>query len=98
MNNKRTKYVIIALIGIAIWLGENIYFGWNAKPESGAEAGLDLLSQGLFFWGVIGDLFTNVKIVKHYHNITNTKKLTYLDQRPKGKVGLNFGGKKNGSI
>ena len=45
MNNKRTKYVIIAFIGIAIWLGENIYFGWNAKPKSGAEAGHEILTK-----------------------------------------------------
>jgi hypothetical protein len=87
---KRNKYPYLAFLGLAIWLAENFYFGWNAKPESGLESGLDLLSQVLIIWGIVGDLLRNVRITKTYHNITNAKKLTILDQRPNGKTVRNY--------
>lgn len=85
MNKSNRKYTALVLIGLALWLAETAYFGWNDRPENGIEGALDIVSAVLIIWGVIGDITTNMKVVKHYHNITNTKKLNYIDQRVDGK-------------
>jgi len=87
------KYPVIAVIGFMLWLGETWAFGWNAKPQTSGESTLDLISGLLIGWGICGDILRNVKITKNYHNITNTKKLIYQDQRVNGKT--TFGTKAN---
>lgn len=40
-------------VGVSTWIGENIYFGWNATPQSYAEQWLDIFSLVLMlsvFW------------------------------------------------
>lgn len=79
---KRPKYFTILVIGFVIWIAETAYFGFNDNPENGMEAFLDVVSFGMIFYGLIGDLLTNVRIQKHYHNTTNinTKKVQFQDE------------------
>lgn len=89
-KTNRNKYPYLVFLGLALWLAETWYFGWNDKPENAAEALLDTISVILIGWGLIGDLLRNVRITKTYNNVTNTKKLTILDQRPNGKTIRNY--------
>lgn len=73
------KHIIIAGAGLALWLAETAYFGFNAKPSNGLEATLDLLSTILILWGIIGDILSGVTIQKR--EIINTQDLRYYDQR-----------------
>lgn len=75
----KTKHLILIGLGVALWLGENIAFGWNAKPESSLEATLDTISLLLVAWGIIGDLLTGVEL--HKHHTINTQDMNYYDQR-----------------
>lgn len=86
-NNQRTfnKYFIILILGTVLWLAETAYFGFNDKPENGAEAALDILSFGMIFYGLIGDLLRNVRITKHYHSITTNRINTKNVQFEKGQ-------------
>lgn len=79
---KRPKYFIILVIGFVLWVVETAYFGFNDKPENGVEAFLDAVSFLMIAYGLIGDLLTNVRIQKHYHNTTNinTKKVQFQDE------------------
>lgn len=36
-----TNRGILWFLGFGLWLGETAYFGWNATPQSYAEAWLD---------------------------------------------------------
>lgn len=74
-NNQRVfnKYFIILILGTVLWFAETAYFGFNDKPENGAEAALDMLSFGMIFYGLIGDLMRNTRITKHYHNISTSR-------------------------
>ena len=72
MKLPRNKYFTILLIGFVIWIVETAAFGFNAKPESGLEAFLDLLSGGMIFYGLIGDLLKNVEIHKNYYRYKET--------------------------
>lgn len=83
-------YRWLAILGIALWFAETAYFGFNKTPGSGLEGALDFLSGVMIFWGIIGDLLTNVRITKT--DIVNTRKMNYIDQREKGKT--TFGGKR----
>lgn len=60
------KYTYIIIIGWILWISETWYFGWNDKPINNIEHTLDLLSQFLILWGVIGDITTNLTIQKNY--------------------------------
>lgn len=77
MKNK--KYIILAFVGIFLWLIETAYFGWNKKPESGAETFLGVVSWVFILWGVIGDIAINLKIEKS--DIINCEKVEYKDFR-----------------
>ena len=72
MKRAFNKYFIILVVGFVIWVAETAYFGFNKTPESGAEAFLDLVSAAMIIYGIIGDLTTNLRIHKHYHNISTT--------------------------
>lgn len=74
-HNQRVfnKYFIILILGTVLWVAETAYFGFNAKAESGAEAALDTLAFGMIAYGLIGDLMRNVRVTKHYHNISTTR-------------------------
>lgn len=89
MKNKR--YLTLVVVGLVLWLAETAYFGFNNEPENGLEAALDFITAVMIGWGIIGDLLTNVRIVKHEHYITNTKKLNYIDQRKNGKTVVGAG-------
>ena len=73
-NNQRVfnKYFIILIAGFILWLAETAYFGFNDKPENGLEATLDAATFLMMAYGLIGDLLRNVRITKHYHNISTT--------------------------
>ena len=92
MRNK-TFYRLLVLLGFIVWFSETAYFGFNAVPHSNAEKMLDIISQIAIVWGVIGDVLNGLKISKHEHNITNTKKLNYIDQRTNGKTTFGDGKK-----
>lgn len=86
-NNQRVfnKYFIILVLGFVIWITETAYFGFNKEPESNVEAFLDLVSAGMMIFGIIGDLTRNVRITKHYHNITTNRINTKNVQFEKGQ-------------
>lgn len=64
MKKINWHYGLLALAGITLWVIENIYFGWNKTPQSGLEGFCDLLAAILMFWGVVGDITSNLTIVK----------------------------------
>lgn len=74
-HNQRifNKYFIILILGTVLWLAETAYFGFNAKPENGIEATLDTLALFMIIYGFVGDLLRNVRVTKHYHNISTTR-------------------------
>lgn len=77
----RNKYFALFVIGFLIWVSETIIFGFNAEPQSGIEGFLDTASLILMGFGAIGDLLTNLRIHKHYHNVTTirTNKVSIKD-------------------
>lgn len=72
MKSQKRKYFYILVIGFVIWISETAIFGFNAKPASGLEAFLDLLSGGMIIYGLIGDLLQNVEIHKNYYRYKET--------------------------
>lgn len=74
-RNQRTfnKYFIILVLGFIGWIAETAYFGFNKTPESGLEGLLDAVFTIMMIYGVIGDLLRNVRVTKHYHNITTNR-------------------------
>jgi uncharacterized membrane protein len=87
--------MIIVIIGFIIWFAETAYFGFNAKPESATESFFDFLSAFIIGWGVIGDILSNVTIIKKTFNTFNeTHNITTKDVKVTGKephVNYNFG-------
>lgn len=84
------KFPYIAFLGLAVWLGETAFFGFNSTPENNIEATLDILSFILVAWGVIGDLSRNVQIHKIYQgDVFNSKNFRYYDKRENGKNAVN---------
>jgi hypothetical protein len=73
------KYPLIFLIGFIIWILENIFFGWNHKPESSFEGVMDILSAILIFWGVVGDIVSNLHI--HKHTDVNAKEVKIVMEK-----------------
>jgi len=61
---KYNFYRIIVFIGFVAWITETAYFGWNEKAVTVSEKILDQASWILIFWGMIGDIATNLKIEK----------------------------------
>lgn len=49
---KNTYARQLAMLGLLLWIAENIYFGWNAHPQSGLERLADFVS--LFLMVVFG--------------------------------------------
>lgn len=79
---RNSKYFVILVIGFALWIAETAYFGFNDKPESGLEGFLDVVTALMMIYGVVGDITTNLRIHKTYHNITNikTNKVHFQDE------------------
>lgn len=86
---KKRFYRWLAILGIVLWLAETAYFGFNDKPENGLEAALDFITAVMIFWGIIGDLLSNLKITKHEYNNYRANKIIYSDQRTRGKTAIN---------
>ncbi len=42
---------ILIMIGFAMWIIENIYFGWNKLPMSEAEATCDIIVKIFMYMG-----------------------------------------------
>ncbi len=84
-KRQRNKYFIILVIGFLLWIAETAAFGFNKEPENGLEAFLDLVSMVMIIYGIIGDLSRNVRITKHYHNITTNRINTKNVQFEKGQ-------------
>ena len=72
MSNPRRKYFYILLAGFILWIVETAAFGFNDKPANGLEAFLDIVSFGMIFYGLIGDLLSNVEIHKNYYKYKET--------------------------
>lgn len=67
-----SKYTKIVIIGFVLWISETAYFGFNATPENAIESTLDFISGVLIAWGILGDLLSNVTIVKKTYSRSNT--------------------------
>ena len=52
-------YGKVLLAGFFFWVMENVYFGWNATAQSGAERLADVISLGLVWYGLIGSIALN---------------------------------------
>lgn len=73
-----SKYITILIIGFVLWIAETAAFGFNEKPENGLERALDFVAITLMIWGLLGDLLSNLTIVKKTYvtennNITTKK-------------------------
>lgn len=79
---KRNKYFYILVLGFILWAIETVAFGFNKEPQSGLEGFLDVAAIMLMVFGAIGDITTNLRIHKTYHNITNikTQKVEFKDE------------------
>lgn len=66
------RYNKIFLIGFILWIAETAFFGFNSKPENGLESFLDTVSVILMAWGIIGDILSNVTIIKKSYHRSNT--------------------------
>lgn len=79
---KRNKYFYILVAGFVLWVIETAAFGFNKEPQSGFEGFLDVVAVMLMVFGAIGDITTNLRIHKTYHNITNikTQKVQFKDE------------------
>ncbi len=44
--------MIYAVVGLAFWIAETWYFGWNKFPESHIEAGCDVIATALMSYGL----------------------------------------------
>lgn len=58
--NTRTFYNCIFWAGLAIWILENVYFGWNATAQSGLERLTDFVSNVAMYVGVVGSIAIDV--------------------------------------
>lgn len=79
-------YRFLVLAGFIFWISESAYFGWNEKPINVFERWADIASQIMLWWGIIGDLLTNIKIEKSETNNINTKNVNI-----NGKPVIKFG-------
>lgn len=70
-------YKTLALMGIFIWLYGSWTGGWGAEPQSNFEGYTDSLGQIMIFWGLLGDVFKDVRI--EWNKITELKGLNEKD-------------------
>lgn len=86
------NYKLMVLVGLILWIGETAVFGFNQHAQSNLEAILDVISTVLIVWGILGDIFSGITIVKvdKRKTITNTEHLSYIDQRKDGKTKFNL--------
>lgn len=61
---RQNKYFFIMTIGFILWFTETAYFGWNGKPSCPLESMADTVAWFLIMWGCIGDLISDVTIIK----------------------------------
>jgi hypothetical protein len=61
------KYDIFFLCGIAVWLLETWYFGWNESAVTVPEKMFDTLSLILIAYGTIGGIGSSIKTDLHIH-------------------------------
>lgn len=47
-------YDLMLLFTLALFIGENMYFGWHAEAQSKAEHIFDIIIIGLFIWNGLG--------------------------------------------
>lgn len=57
-------YVALLVSGFTLWVIETCAFGINERPESFLEAILDTAAFIMMFWGVLGDLLSNLYVIK----------------------------------
>lgn len=60
------QYKIMVTIGFIVWLLGTAYGGFQLEAQSVFEKITDFLGIVLVCWGIIGDLISNLKIVKEY--------------------------------
>ncbi len=58
----KRKHAILIGLGLAIWLIETAFFGWNWTAHSSAERFWDTVSGVLLFWGIVGDILSGLNI------------------------------------
>lgn len=66
-------YRKLAVSGFIFWILETAYFGFNETPINVFERFADIASQTAILWGILGDIFSNLTIVKHTHSHIKTK-------------------------
>jgi hypothetical protein len=57
----RHGYKILAVVGFIVWLYGSWTGGWSAEPQSNFEGYTDSIGQILIFWGLLGDVFKDLK-------------------------------------
>jgi len=67
-------YDYFVLAGFAIFIAENIYFGWNKTPQSAAETFFDIVSSVLMVYGVLGGIAVGFMRRVFYSIIIEQKK------------------------
>lgn len=80
---KQLKYPLMALAGFILWLIGTIHGGWSLESQSSFESFTDFVGMVLLWWGIIGDILTNVQIHK-VQNIT-TENVIMKDETKKKK-------------
>lgn len=53
------KYDILFFVGVAMWIGETAYFGFNDKPINGYEKAADIISFFMMGYATIQSWATN---------------------------------------
>src|SRR5690242_16500526 len=66
-NDRKTYYVLLTFIGLALWIAETAYFGFHDKPQSGIEKMLDTISWVFILWGIIGNIVKTALSGVEYH-------------------------------
>lgn len=59
---KKHDYIII--VSIAVFIAQNVYFGFNETPQSGAEKVADIVTMILTVWG-FASMFLDRERVQH---------------------------------
>ena len=82
---KNRRYLTLIIVGFVLWIAETAVFGFNDKPESGLERALDFIAFTLMFWGIIGDILSNITVVKknHYNYNVKTEKVEVVGDNQK---------------
>lgn len=56
------RYDLFFIGGVIFWIMQNIYFGWNATPQSGAERICDFISSISIAYGLLFGIAQDVSI------------------------------------